>query len=195
LVYPILALNKAGLDGFRRCPRLIFDTSEAEDLALYADGLPKLVSIGMKIPSRYAHDKLKIPQPENGEEILTANSQNQDLPNFQNELNHPALPVNPLNRVQNTAAATMTGSPLRTASHSFTPQQQEVEAIADNLLIQNLNPIDPNLIYAACQAATTPEDLEQRLAMLMAGVEPSQFAKTLEQALFTADCLGYLHAS
>lgn len=72
LVYPLIALNRPGVDSYRRCPRLVFDLGEAEDLAAYADALPKLVGVGMDIPRSWAHDKLRIPQPDAHEPVLTA---------------------------------------------------------------------------------------------------------------------------
>jgi len=72
LVFPITTLNGLLTAGANRCPRWRFDTGETDDLALYADALPKLVNIGMQIPASYAHDKLRIPLPEKGEPILSA---------------------------------------------------------------------------------------------------------------------------
>lgn len=69
LVYPILMLN-GKIDSLRRCPRFEFDTYEAEDLKLYADAMPKLVSIGMRIPVDHVHKKLRIPLAEKDEEVL-----------------------------------------------------------------------------------------------------------------------------
>ncbi|OIO57329.1 MAG: hypothetical protein COX57_02165 [Alphaproteobacteria bacterium CG_4_10_14_0_2_um_filter_63_37] len=73
LIYPILALNRGSSD-LRRCPRFVFDTSEAEDLALYSEAVPKLVQVGMKIPARWAHDKLRIPEAQDGEAVLSVAS-------------------------------------------------------------------------------------------------------------------------
>jgi phage gp29-like protein len=71
LLYPLLALNRGGIDSLSRCPRLVFDTGEAEDLAAYADSLPKLVAVGMKkIPLAWVHEKLRIPEAADGEESL-----------------------------------------------------------------------------------------------------------------------------
>ena len=53
LIFPLLAINKGWAD-FRRCPRLVFDTTEGEDIKVYADALPKLVAIGMQIPTQWA---------------------------------------------------------------------------------------------------------------------------------------------
>lgn len=69
LVYPILAINK-GLSDIRRCPRFVFDIREVQDISRYADSLPKLASIGMQIPAKWAHEKLSIPEPVNGEPVL-----------------------------------------------------------------------------------------------------------------------------
>ncbi len=68
LVYPLMALNR-GIDSLRRCPRFVFDTSEPEDLKLYADAVPKLAKV-MRIPARWAHERLRIPEPEEGEALL-----------------------------------------------------------------------------------------------------------------------------
>lgn len=70
LIYPILAMNK-GLADIRRCPRMVFDFGEEEDLSVFADSLPKLVSAGMQIPEKWAHKKLSIPEPVQGEKVLT----------------------------------------------------------------------------------------------------------------------------
>jgi phage gp29-like protein len=75
LVYPLLTLNGQGGDTLRRCPRWTFDTSQGEDIKNYAEALPKLVGVGMRIPTAWAQGKLKIPLPEDEkEEILTVAS-------------------------------------------------------------------------------------------------------------------------
>lgn len=77
LVYPIAMLN--GLFDDDRSPGFKSDTQEPEDLALFADSLPKLVGIGTKIPARWVNQKLKIPEPEGDEPILQAAPQAQPL--------------------------------------------------------------------------------------------------------------------
>lgn len=70
LIQPLVALNVPGAD-LRRLPRLRLDTGDAEDLAEYAKALPELVKIGMPIGVAWAQDKLRIPQPQAGEAVLT----------------------------------------------------------------------------------------------------------------------------
>lgn len=71
LIEPMALLNHPGASTLRM-PRLKLDTGEAEDITAYADALPKLVGIKMQIPVKWAHDKLRIPQPQDGEEVLEA---------------------------------------------------------------------------------------------------------------------------
>jgi phage gp29-like protein len=176
LVYVLLLLNKGGITSLRRCPRLVFDTGEAEDLALYADSLPKLVGINMRIPARYAHDKLKIPEPEGDEAILSMAT---SAP-----IASPAAPV---------AAATISPTVSRIVAPVFTQQQQAVENLSDQLLAQLGSPVNADLIRSAINAASDPEDLEQRLAALMSGSSQDEFAQALSYGLFAADILGYVH--
>ena len=68
LVYPMAMLN--GLFADNRSPSFVSDTQEPDDLALFADALPKLASAGARIPVSYVNRKLKIPEPEGDEPIL-----------------------------------------------------------------------------------------------------------------------------
>lgn len=73
LLYPLLALNRGGVDALARCPRLVFDTGEAEDITQLADGIEKLTAAGMTtIPVSWVHEKLRIPEPADGEATLSA---------------------------------------------------------------------------------------------------------------------------
>ncbi len=69
LVYPLIALNRGGLTGLKRCPRLVFDTNDLQDIAVYANALPNLTAL-FDIPARWARERLGIPAPEEGEEVL-----------------------------------------------------------------------------------------------------------------------------
>ena len=71
LLHPLAVLNIPGVDP-RRLPKIVFDKGEAEDLTAYADALPKLAGVGMRIGVKWAQDKLRIPEPEEGEPVLAA---------------------------------------------------------------------------------------------------------------------------
>jgi phage gp29-like protein len=70
LAYPMAVLNIPGVDP-RRLPRFQFDTGEPEDMALYAEHLPTLARAGLRIGVKWAQDKLRIPEPAEGEEVLS----------------------------------------------------------------------------------------------------------------------------
>jgi len=72
LVYPLIALNKGGIDDRRRQPRFQFMFDDSEDITVLAAALPKLVGIGMRIPSEWAHQRAGIPQAEQDAVILSA---------------------------------------------------------------------------------------------------------------------------
>lgn len=72
LVYPLLALNKGGVEDRRRLPKFSFKFEENEDIAVFSEALPKLVGVGMKrIKLNWVHEKLGIPIAEDGDEVLT----------------------------------------------------------------------------------------------------------------------------
>lgn len=70
LIYPMLALNR-GLTDIKRCPQFVFEVLEPEDLTAYAEALPKLAGSGLQIPVEWAHKKLNIPLPKDGEAVMT----------------------------------------------------------------------------------------------------------------------------
>ena len=68
LVYPIAALNGLAPNGFRRCPRLKFDISENKDITVFANALPPLVKLGLRVKRSWVHQELGIPQADDGDE-------------------------------------------------------------------------------------------------------------------------------
>ncbi|WP_234086766.1 DUF935 domain-containing protein [Azonexus sp. R2A61] len=80
LIYPMIALNRGNIDGLRRCPRMVFDTGEPEDMKAFAESLPKLVGVGFKIPRDWGQEKLRIPVPRDGEEVLAVPPADRTVP-------------------------------------------------------------------------------------------------------------------
>lgn len=70
LIAPMCLLNKSGLDP-RRLPKLVIDVPEPEDLALYADALPKLAAAGMRFDVADLHKRIRIPEADEGAVILS----------------------------------------------------------------------------------------------------------------------------
>jgi phage gp29-like protein len=76
----------------------------------------------------------------------------------------------------------------------FTQDQAALEALADSALAQAKSPVPAALIREAILAATSPDDLAERLAGLYGGEDLANFQALLEQSLFAADVLGYTNA-
>ena len=91
LVYSMAALNGLAPDGPRRCPQFRLNAQETEDLTAMADALPKLTAIGLRPTLAWAHEKLGIPMPQEGEAVLGAVPQ-------------PAAPTVPMGTAALTAA-------------------------------------------------------------------------------------------
>lgn len=70
LILPLYALNCKSFKNMRRLPKLVFETQEPEDIKLMSEALPKLVGIGAQVPVGWAHEKLQIPLPKDGEAVL-----------------------------------------------------------------------------------------------------------------------------
>ena len=79
-------------------------------------------------------------------------------------------------------------------SPSFDAAQQVIESGVDATLSLVKSPIAAALIRDAIASATSPADLDVKLAALLAGMDDVEYRSVLERALFAAEMLGYLHA-
>ena len=68
LIVPFVQLNF----GKRRAyPKWQKNTEEPTDMALLAQAIPPFVSLGLPVPIAWAQERLGVPQPENGEPVLS----------------------------------------------------------------------------------------------------------------------------
>jgi len=163
LVYPLLAINRGARDP-RRLPRFAFDTREPEDLKLYADSLPKLVNVGMRVPVRYAHEKLRIPEPKDGEEVLAVQA--------------PA----PQESFKTALAALKTGAP---AQDEFDVFAAELASDWERVTAPLVSPIER--LAAECRSL---EEFKARLPQLLERMDTAALTEALAQAQFAAAIFG-----
>lgn len=163
LVYPIAALNGL-VDSWARCPRLVFDVQEAEDLGAYATALPALVKIGFRVPRAWAQQRLAIPEPAEGEEVLAAVA----APGAQ-----PEYIVAP-----GTAVATAQVAAPKTA----------VEQLDDAMRPSTDQWIDQ--IRALVQNASSLDEIRDGLEQLLPDMSLDQYAAAMAQALAAAALQG-----
>lgn len=180
LIYPILAVNK-GLADPARCPRLVFDVLEAEDLALYADAVPKLVGVGMRIPAAWAHDKLKIPQPDGDEAVLAS------APAAAPALAPASVPA-PAAQAKALVAA------LRSAGQA-SGEPDELDALADEMLggWQETMGELVQPVRSALDNAASLEEFRTVLEEHLATLSPDRLAQMLAKGQFAARIWGQLN--
>lgn len=172
LVEPLTRLNTP----LRRMPQFVFETEQPEDLKLYADALPKLAR-GMKIPARWAHQKLGIPEPENGEEVLSFSQQ-------------PAMPA----RTRQDTRTTALRADLDSDRVDDVPDQEELDSALDALSDGELSDVMAPVLAPIMEAAQDgPEALQTVLADLYPDLDTGALEERLERALFVAELWGQIH--
>lgn len=177
LLYPLIALNRGGIDGLRRCPRFKFDTGEAEDLAAYADALPKLVGVGFKIPRAWAQEKLRIPEPQKDDEVLGVAAAAPA---------GPEVPPEPAPKV----AANRAGLPDPAPE---VPDQAAIDAALEAIPPETMNRLMAPIVEPMLAALESAEGFEGALAVLTARypeMEAGKLEALLAQAMFAAELWG-----
>lgn len=168
LIYPLLALNGRAVDNLRRCPRLVFDTEEGEDMKLYAQSLPGLVKIGVKVPANWARDKLRIPKPKDGEEVLS---------------------MSPAAKGDKSPARVALAALSEQLDKTF-PDQDAIDHAVDQPKA-DLTALTKPLLEPLIAALTTSNSFEEALNQL-AEVYPSMEIDALADVLARAEFVGHL---
>jgi len=174
LVYPLLALNKGGVDDRRRLPKFKFMFDDSEDLGVLADSLPKLVAMGMRIKKEWAHERAGIPQAEDGDEVLGV-----------------AQPT-----ANQGAALKIAALSAKSVDDQFPDQSAldaAIEAIAPDLLQgQSVAALKPVLALIANSADYA--DVFVALSETFPQMDTQQLEETLARAMFVAEVWGRLSA-
>jgi phage gp29-like protein len=172
LVYPLLALNKGGVEDRRRLPKFKFVFKDSEDLGVLSEALPKFVAMGMRIPTDWAHERAGIPQAEEGAEILGA---------AQPATGKAALKI-----------AALTAQP--DASDAF-PDQTALDAMIESIapdLLQGQASAALKPVLELIAAKGDYAEVHAALAELFPQMGTQQLEETLARAMFVAEVWGRL---
>jgi phage gp29-like protein len=194
LIMPLVLLNQAGVNP-RRLPRFEFDTGQPEDLALYAAHLPTLANAGLRIPLRWVHEKLRIPQPEPGEAVLSATAAvppdpaakpdpkggPQDDPRVGPDAAPDPAPTAALAALGGAADA----APRDAIDELVAAQLGDWRPLLGPMVLPLLAEIDN-----ALAAGETLEDLAARLPELVERMDSAPLAERLARAAFSARLAG-----
>lgn len=171
LVYAIAAINGLAPDGPHRAPRWQFSIEEPEDLKTYSDSLPGLVNMGMRIPRKWAQEKLGIPEPEADDEDLLTPA----------KVAAPAVADQP-------AALRAALSAAAAASHEPDPPEGQAGQLDADLQPHTDAWIDS--IRQLVDKADNLGQLRDGLFALMPDMNLEDYAKAMQQALVAANLAG-----
>lgn len=161
-----------------RYPEFYFDTSDVEDMEVFSNSLEKLVTVGMKIPLSWAHEKLGIPQPADDKEpVLGIVQQPSQIPNLALNTFQPNLQTGLI--AANSAQLPVEEQALQLLVKD---QSENAQATAEDWTKQLLAKID---------AGNEEEVLAILQDVYPADDEPALQEK-LTQLIFAAEVMGHL---
>lgn len=175
LVRPLVDLNLGPRAAY---PKLRFSIEEPEDLATLADNLSKLVPLGLKVEQSVIRDKMGLPDPADGADLLTMSA---------------APPPQDKPPVALTAQQSMTPCPHCGVAHAQGDgPKDKLDQMAERELgdwIPLMAPIARPLIEAI-QNAQSLEEMKAALAAAAGKVDPSALTEALARSGFAARLAG-----
>lgn len=194
IILPLCLLNAPGVN-LRRLPSFELDTGEPEDLQIYADNLPKLAKAGLKIGVDWVHDKLRIPKPEEGEEVLEV-AEPAPAPGMPGK---PGQPGQPAAKPTPAAFAALIAQALATQAGAATqggPPRDLVDELVDEQAAQwapLLGPLVEPLLAEVDKALASGESLQAfaaRLPEIIPRLDAQPITQALARAAFSARLAG-----
>ncbi len=172
LAIPLLRLNTS----MARAPRWNWDDGEAEDFSI-VDPLVKLAGAGATIPVSWVSGKLRIPEPEGDEPVLTVS-------NKEAGESLPPRPPQAISRFARNSVAALSVSPNDVSDRSDTlndrlanESSQILDALADE-------------IRSIVDQAQSLEDLRKRLIDAWPSMDRKDLAELMAEALTAAELAG-----
>ena len=174
LIYPMYALNGRSFSAPHRLPRFEFDLSEPEDLAYYAQHLPELVKLSVPVPTKWVTDKLQIPEPEEGEPVLSLQAQPSTLQGLKGLAALKAQPI-----------PSSDAMPGHYSAAALQRLEDEAQPVIDGWVDQ----LD-TLLEDAEQQGLDLADVQQKLAETYPDLDEADLADLLGSAFLSAELAG-----
>lgn len=192
LVIPFVILN---FGPQKEYPRLTLKEPDAEDLGVLVSALEKLVPLGLKVEQSVIRDKLGLPDPAEGADLLAVQRPEPPKPeetamDEQSPEAGKQTPENPADEKkagnQKTAANTeMKGS-------EFTPEQQALEGLADTVIKQAAAGMKANedKLMAVIMESSSYEEMIRKVLELYPDLDMDVVTGSLERAMLNAGLFG-----
>ena len=193
IILPYLQINVDPNIAPHRVPYFEFDTKEYEDLAVFADAIPKLTGIGVQISESWVRDKLGIPAPQEGEAVLKAVQSD-----FNADLKTPEKSTALSAHVVGCQCAGCLGKDKRVALSAKNGKDKTEQELLDDSLNEALNVVDFNRqldpvvrqLAAALTACHSYEEASDKLAEIYPNLDNAEHQRYVTQAVFLSELLG-----
>jgi len=192
LIYTMIVLNIGPIDRLR-CPRFEFETRESADIKMYAEALPKLVGVGLKIKRAWAHEKLSIPEPEADDELLTVPQPVLGMPP---ELRPPGGLIRPGAKTAANSRMRYVAVMTNERGEVIYPDQHMLDQAVDTLPADRIDDAMAKLLAPVIEAirnGATPDDAVEQLLAAQPDMDSTEIAELLARAMFAADIWGRIH--
>ncbi|HHV6614011.1 TPA: DUF935 domain-containing protein [Haemophilus influenzae] len=189
IILPYLQINVDPNIAPHRIPYFEFDTKEYEDLSVFAEAIPKLTGIGVQISESWVRDKLGIPEPQEGELILSTP---------QGEKTDEKTTA--LSAVFNHGKDCTCGcrAAVLSAQNGKKDEQDELDGLIDDALAnadfnQQLDPMMKQIV-GVIMASESYDEAQEKLIALYPDLTSESHQAYLASAVFLADLLGAANA-
>ncbi len=187
LIRPICLLNFGRGD---KLPYFRLTVRKPEDLKYEAETLKTLTESGFtQIPTWWIREKFNIPAPQEGDETLadlirgaqSAQNRSRGL-NLYQGIGQGHISQNRRTRGENST----------TSRGRFTPEQEEIERLADQGLENVREELRKNeeMVLRAIRESNSLDELNSKLSALLAGMDSSAMTEWLHRCMLNADLFG-----
>lgn len=189
IILPYLQINVDPNIAPHRVPYFEFDTKEYEDLSVFADAIPKLTGIGVQISESWVRDKLGIPEPQEGELILST-------PQGEKTDEKTTALSAMLNHGKGCACGCRAAA--LSAQNGKKDEQDELDGLIDDALAnadfnQQLDPMMKQIV-GVVMASESYDEAQEKLIALYPDLTSESHQAYLASAVFLADLLGAANA-
>ena len=178
ILWPMAAVN-FGIEDKRRAPRFYLDTGETEDYKLLAESLPIFVDMGARIPVWWLHEKTRIPQAGDKDDLL------QPRQTVDRSSDSPTGPEQSKLRAQQAHGMAALKTAIEDAGGVVDDQ-------VDKLGVDTAEPIESmvNAVRALLDDVDSLEEFRERLIEAYPQMETDTLADVMAQALTAASLAG-----
>lgn len=189
IILPYLQINVDPNIAPHRVPYFEFDTKEYEDLSVFADAIPKLTGIGVQISESWVRDKLGIPEPQEGQLILS-------IPQGEKTDEKTTALSAVFNHGEGCACGCSAAA--LSAQNGKKDEQDELDGLIDDALAnadfnQQLDPMMKQIV-GVVMASESYDEAQEKLIALYPDLTSESHQAYLASAVFLADLLGAANA-